>query len=79
METVEIFLRAEQTEQESMSDEQIRLVRQLLTKYAVIEITEGGRLLYRGAVCGSPDSADSGGLCCRISALGNLQPGAAEI
>lgn len=57
METVEIFLRAEQTEQESMSDEQIRLVRQLLTKYAVIEITEGGRLLYRGAVCGSPGSA----------------------
>lgn len=60
MEAVEIFLRAEQTEQESMSDEQIRLVRQLLTKYAVIEITEGGSLLYQGAVCGSPDSADSG-------------------
>lgn len=50
-ENVEIFLRAEQTEQETMSAEQAELVRRLLTEYAVIEITEGKRLLYRGTVC----------------------------
>lgn len=79
METVEIFLRAEQTEQESMSDEQIRLVRQLLTKYAVIEITEGGRLLYRGAVCGSPDSADSGGAAPVQTSQAGAAPGSASM
>ncbi|EET62777.1 hypothetical protein BRYFOR_05128 [Marvinbryantia formatexigens DSM 14469] len=59
-EAVEIFLRAEQTEQERMSTEQAMLVQQLLTKYAVIEIRENGKLLYEGAVCGSGGAGKSG-------------------
>ncbi len=52
-EAVEIFLRAEQSGQEKMSAEQALLVRRLLTEYAQVEITENGRLLYQGAVCGA--------------------------
>lgn len=59
-EAVEIFLRAEQTGQETMSAGQAELVRRLLEEYAVIEITEGGKLLYRGAVCGA--DGQSGGI-----------------
>lgn len=79
MEAVEIFLRAGQAEQENMSDEQIRLVRQLLTKYAVIEITEGDRLLYRGAVCGLPDSADSNGAAPVQTSQAGAAPGSASM
>ncbi len=49
-EDVEIFLHAEKAEQVSMTAEQRELVRQLLEKYAVIEVTEEGRVIYQGPV-----------------------------
>lgn len=55
-ESVEIFLRAEETGQVSMSEEQRELVGQLLTRYAVIEVAEGDRVVYRGAVCGQDET-----------------------
>jgi hypothetical protein len=52
-EEVELFLKAESTEQEQMSEEQQKLIQQLLQKYAVIEIKDGDRILYRGCVSGN--------------------------
>ena len=51
-ERAQIFLRAEETDQTAASEEQKELLRQLLEKYAVIEVSDQGRVLYQGAVCG---------------------------
>lgn len=56
-EPAEIFLRAENAGQENMSEEQRILVRQLLTKYALIEVTGESGLIYKGAVCGQDGEA----------------------
>lgn len=54
-EAVEIFLRADTAKQEKMSDRQSKLVKQMLKKYAVIEITCGEETIYKGPVSGNLD------------------------
>lgn len=73
-EEAEIFLRAEETGQGSMSEKQRRLVRQLLEKYAQIEVREGERLLYQGAVCGEDGQASMR----RDISLGSFTAGASR-
>ncbi|MDO4523153.1 MAG: hypothetical protein Q4B57_08420 [Eubacteriales bacterium] len=50
---VELMLRAEAADQKKMSKEQKRLIKQLLDKYATIQIKSGGRVLYNGSVSGN--------------------------
>lgn len=54
-EEVEIRLHAEQTRQIGASQKQILLIRELMEKYAQIEVLQGERVLYSGPVCGSGD------------------------
>ena len=56
--SAEIYLRAQDTQQMTMSEEKRELVRKLLEEYAMIEVTDGERMIYQGAVCGK-DSRSS--------------------
>lgn len=56
-ETVEIFLRADKAHQKEMSDEQSRLVNQMLNEYAAIEIMNGEETIYEGPVSGNLSGA----------------------
>lgn len=70
-EKVEIFLHAQEAGQESMTQEQRELVEKLLKKYAVIQVSDRGKVLYEGAVCGKDGENSMQG---EIS-LGEFQPG----
>lgn len=52
-ESIALYLRAEAAEQNRMSEEKLQLVKQLLTKYAVIQVKEGNTVLYQGTVDGN--------------------------
>ncbi len=56
-ETVEIFLRADCARQKEMSDKQLRLVKQMLEEYALIEIIHGEETIYEGPVSGNLNGA----------------------
>ncbi len=51
-ESVEIFLRAEEAEQESMSERQREQIRRLLQQDAIIQIKNGSQELYHGPISG---------------------------
>lgn len=72
--SAEIFLRADETAQDAASEEQRELLRQLLEQYAQIEVTDGDRVLYRGAVCGQ----DSGGTMRNDISLGEFPAGSSR-
>lgn len=57
---VEISLKAEMPEQESMSQEQLELVNKLLNEYAEIRIENNGNTLYTGPVSGRPELQSKG-------------------
>ncbi len=52
-EAVELLLRADSARQEEMSDRQLRLVKQMLEEYALIEIIHGNETIYEGPVSGN--------------------------
>lgn len=72
-ENVEILLRAEPVSQKRMSSEQKRLVEQMLKKYALIEITDGQRQLYKGNAAGNLNG--SGSTMKNNISLGNFTAG----
>lgn len=55
-ETVEIFLRAAPEESAVRDDREHELIRQLLERYAVIEVRCREKVLYEGPVCGSGEA-----------------------
>lgn len=73
-EEVEITLHAEPVDQEKMSAEQLALVEQLINKYAVIRITQDGKVLYEGPVSGTAE----GNNMRRAASLGSFRSGASE-
>lgn len=66
-ESVEIYLRAQESKQKNESAE----LRRLLTKYAVIRVEDRGKVIYEGAVCGK----DSQGTMQNDISLGEFAPG----
>lgn len=52
-ETAEIFLHAEPTDQEKMTEKQLKLVEKMLQEYAVIDVYCGEDRLYHGPVSGN--------------------------
>lgn len=56
-EEIVMFLRAQAVKQEKMSSRKRELLKQLLTKYAVVEISEGTKVLYQGTVDGNLEGA----------------------
>lgn len=71
-ENVEIFLHAEATDQEIMTDKQLSLVNEMLEKYAVIEVSSGRTVIYKGPVSGN--LGGSGSTMKRDISLGVFEP-----
>lgn len=69
----ELYLRAEETEQEKMTEEERKRVDLLLNHYTFIEVRQGGKVLYQGPVGGQ---AEGGGNTMRQNIrLGQLEAG----
>lgn len=56
-EEIVMFLRAQAVKQDKISYGKRELLRQLLTKYAMVEISEGTKVLYQGTVDGNLEGA----------------------
>lgn len=72
-EEITMFLHADSIKQDKMSSQKKELVRQLLTRYAVIEIKEGNKVLYQGTADGN--LAKNGWNMKKDISLGSFTPG----
>lgn len=52
-EEVQLYLRAEETRQKTMNEKTLQLVRELMEKYATIEISSAQGMIYQGSVSGN--------------------------
>lgn len=70
---IQMYLRAETTDQGNLSQENLELVRKLLSKYAMVEIRQGDKILYQGTVDGN--LTDSGWTMKDNISLGDFASG----
>ena len=70
---IKMMLRAEKTVQEKMTEEEQKLLDELLTKYALITVKDGTKTLYQGTVDGNLDG--TGWSMKKNISLGTIEAG----